>query len=156
MNPRGFLFSAAEAAIKKPGRKDLALIYSQKEANIAGMFTTNAVKAAPVQLDMKQINSGRGQAIIVNSGNANACAGRRGLHDAAEMARLVAHNLKIDHSLVYVSSTGVIGTPMPMERIKAKIPELTKNLQRSSLSDVAEAILTTDTFPKIIRKENQY
>jgi len=153
MNPRGFLFSAAEAAIKKPGRKDLALIYSQKEASIAGMFTTNAVKAAPVQLDMKQMNSGRGQAIIVNSGNANACAGRRGLHDAAEMARLVAHNLKIDHSLVYVSSTGVIGTPMPMERIKAKIPELTKNLQRSSLIDVAEAILTTDTFPKIIRRK---
>jgi glutamate N-acetyltransferase/amino-acid N-acetyltransferase len=152
MNPRGFLFSAAEAAIKKPGRKDLALIYSEREAHIAGMFTTNAVKAAPVKLDMERIASGRGQAIIVNSGNANACAGRRGLHDAAEMTRLVAHNLNIDRSLVYVSSTGVIGTPMPMERVKSKIPELTKSLKRSSLDDVAEAILTTDTFPKIIRK----
>jgi glutamate N-acetyltransferase / amino-acid N-acetyltransferase len=153
MTPRGFLFSAAEAAIKKPGRKDLALIYSQKEANIAGMFTTNAVKAAPVQLDMKQIKSGRGQAIIVNSGNANACTGKQGLRDAAEMARLVGLNLRIKPSLVYISSTGVIGTPMPMERISAKISELTNNLDRASFRDVAEAILTTDTFPKIVRKK---
>ena len=153
MTPRGFLFSAAEAAIKKPGRKDLALIYSQKEANIAGMFTTNAVKAAPVKLGMKQIKSGRGQAIVVNSGNANACTGKQGLRDAEDMARLVGHNLSIKPSLVYVSSTGVIGTPMPMERINAKISELTNNLDRASLRDVAEAILTTDTFPKIVRKK---
>jgi glutamate N-acetyltransferase / amino-acid N-acetyltransferase len=153
MTPRGFLFSAAEAAIKKPGRKDLALIYSQKEANIAGMFTTNAVKAAPVQLGMKQIKSGRGQAIIVNSGNANACTGRQGLHDAAEMTRLVAQHLKINRSFVYISSTGVIGTPMPMERIGEKIPELIRNLDRASLRNVAEAILTTDTFPKIVKKK---
>jgi glutamate N-acetyltransferase / amino-acid N-acetyltransferase len=153
MTPRGFLFSAAEAAIKKPGRKDLALVYSEKEANIAGMFTTNAVKAAPVQLDMKQIKSGRGQAIIVNSGNANACTGKQGLRDAAEMARLVARHLSIRPSLVYVASTGVIGTPMPMERINAKIADLTNNLDRKSIRDIAEAILTTDTFPKIVRKK---
>ena len=78
MIPKGFLFSTAEAAIKKPGRKDLALIYSQVEADVAGVFTTNKVKAAPVKLDMRKIKSGRGQAIIVNSGNANACTGKNG------------------------------------------------------------------------------
>ncbi|MDP3049612.1 MAG: bifunctional ornithine acetyltransferase/N-acetylglutamate synthase [Thermodesulfovibrionales bacterium] len=151
--PEGFLFSAAEAAIKKPGRKDIALIYSSTEANIAGAFTTNRVKAAPVRLAMEKIASGRGQAIIVNSGNANACTGRKGLEDAAETASLTAKSLNINPSLVYVCSTGVIGTPMPMEKIKAVIPELAANLGRSSLRDIASAIMTTDTFPKVISKK---
>ena len=151
--PEGFLFSAAEAAIKKPGRKDIALIYSSTEANIAGAFTTNRVKAAPVKLSMEKIVSGRGQAIIVNSGNANACTGRKGLQDAAETASLTAESLKINPSLVYVCSTGVIGTLMPMEKIKAVIPELAANLGRSSLRDIASAIMTTDTFPKVISKK---
>jgi len=151
--PEGFLISAGEAAIKKPGRKDIALIYSKTEANIAGAFTTNKVKAAPVKLDMEKIKSGRGQAIIVNSGNANACTGRKGMQDAAETASLTAKNLKIKPSLVYVCSTGVIGTPMPMEKIKAAIPVLTANLGRASLRDIASAIMTTDTFPKVIFKK---
>ena len=152
MVPKGFLFSTVEAVIKKPGRKDLALIYSQVEADVAGAFTTNKVKAAPVKLDIRKIKSGRGQAIIVNSGNANACTGSVGIRDAAEMARVSADGLKIKPSLIYVSSTGVIGTPMPMDRIRSKIPELIENLGKSSLEDVAAAIMTTDTFPKIIRK----
>lgn len=151
--PKGFLFSAAEAAIKKPGRKDIALIYSRTEANIAGAFTTNRAKAAPVKLAMEKIASGRGQAIIVNSGNANACTGRKGIKNAAETASLTAKNLKIKPSLVYVCSTGVIGTPMPMEKIKAVIPELAANLGRASLRDIASAIMTTDTFPKVIAKK---
>jgi len=153
MIPKGFLFSTAEAAIKKPGRKDLALIYSKVEANIAGMFTTNKVKAAPVRLDMKRIKGGRGQAIVVNSGNANACTGKKGMEDAAEMANLVAHGLKIKPSLVFVCSTGVIGTPMPMARIRPNISELIKNLGKALIEDVAGAIMTTDTFPKIVRKK---
>jgi len=153
MIPKGFLFSTVEAAIKKPGRKDLALIYSEAEANTAGMFTSNKVKAAPVKLDMKKIRSGRGQAIIVNSGNANACTGQKGLEDAVEMTRLVAHRLKMKSSLVYVCSTGVIGTPMPMDRITAKISGLMDNFGKSGIEDVAAAIMTTDTFPKIIRKK---
>jgi len=153
MIPKGFLFSTVEAAIKKPGRKDLALIYSQAEANTAGMFTSNKVKAAPVKLDMKKIRSGRGQAIIVNSGNANACTGKKGMGDAVEMTRLVAHRLKMKSSLVYVCSTGVIGTPMPMDRITARISGLMDNLGKSAIEDVAEAIMTTDTFPKILRKK---
>ena len=152
MIPKGFLFSTVEAAIKKPGRKDLALIYSQVEANIAGTFTTNNVKAAPVKLDMKKIKSGRGQAIIVNSGNANACTGKKGMEDAIEMTKLIADGLKIKSSLVYVCSTGVIGAPMPMKRLRPKISELIGNLSISTMDDIASAIMTTDTFPKIVQK----
>ena len=153
MIPKGFLFSTVEAAIKNKGRKDLALIYSEAEANTAGMFTSNKVKAAPVKLDMKKIRSGRGQAIIVNSGNANACTGKKGMEDAVEMTRLVALRLKMKSSLVYVCSTGVIGTPMPMDRITAKISGLMENFGKSAIEDVAAAIMTTDTFPKILRKK---
>ena len=146
--PRGFLFSAVEAAIKKPGRKDLALIYSERECIASGMFTTNSVKAAPVRLDMKRIRPGKGRAIIVNSGNANACTGVRGMEDACEMSESVAGTLRVKASGVYVCSTGVIGAPMPMERIRPKIPELVRNLGKFSLDDAAAAIMTTDTFPK--------
>ena len=132
--PEGFLISVGEAAIKKPGRKDIALIYSRTEANIAGAFTTNRVKAAPVKLSMEKVASGRGQAIIVNSGNANACTGRKGMQDADETASLTAKNLKIKPSLIYVCSTGVIGTPLPMEKIRDIIPTLTANLGRAHSS----------------------
>jgi glutamate N-acetyltransferase/amino-acid N-acetyltransferase len=152
MTPKGFLFSAVEASIKEPRRKDLALIYSEVEANVAGTFTTNQVKAAPVKLDMKKLKSGRGQAIVVNSGNANACTGKRGMQDATEISNHVALGLKIESPLVYVCSTGVIGVPLPMEKIRGKIPELANNLGKSKLEDVAKAIMTTDTFPKIAQK----
>lgn len=151
--PKGFLFSVAEAAIKKPGRKDIALIYSEVEANMAGAFTSNRVKAAPVRLDIEKISSGKGQAIIINSGNANACTGKKGMEDAGETALLVARNLKIKPSLVYVCSTGVIGTPLPMERIRPVVANLPANLGKSNLDKVAAAIMTTDTFPKIVKKK---
>jgi glutamate N-acetyltransferase/amino-acid N-acetyltransferase len=151
--PKGFLFSAAEAAIKKPGRKDLALIYSEKESVVAGMFTANTVKAAPVRLDMKRIRSGKGQAIIVNSGNANACTAEQGMKDAMEMAALTAEALKLKAGSVYVCSTGVIGTPMPMERIRPVIAGLSDSLGRSTIDDVAAAIMTTDTFPKAVSRK---
>ncbi|MDO8746737.1 MAG: bifunctional glutamate N-acetyltransferase/amino-acid acetyltransferase ArgJ, partial [Thermodesulfovibrionales bacterium] len=122
-------------------------------ANIAGAFTTNRAKAAPVKLDMEKIKSGRGQAIIVNSGNANACTGRKGIKDAAETASLTAKNLNIKPFLVYVCSTGVIGTPLPMEKIRGIIPMLTANLGMHTLRDAAAAIMTTDTFPKVITKK---
>lgn len=150
--PKGFLFSTVEAAIKRPGRKDLALICSAEEAAVAGMFTTNNIKAAPVKLAMKRIASGRGQAIIVNSGNANACSGEQGMKDAVEMAELTAFGLNLKPESVYVCSTGVIGTPLPMERIRPKIIELTNNLGAAPLADVASAIMTTDTFPKVLSK----
>jgi glutamate N-acetyltransferase / amino-acid N-acetyltransferase len=153
MTPKGFLFSTAEAAIKKPGKKDLALIYSGVEASISGTFTTNNIKAAPVKINIKKIRSGRGQAIIINSGNANACTGKKGLQDAAEIIRLSAKGLKIKPSLVYICSTGVIGTPLPMDRIRLRIPELIDQLGKSSIEDIAAAIMTTDTFSKIVNKK---
>jgi glutamate N-acetyltransferase/amino-acid N-acetyltransferase len=152
MTPKGFLFSTVEASIKNPHRKDLALIYSMVEANMAGTFTTNKVKAAPVRLDMKKIDSGKGQAILINSGNANACTGKKGIKDAIEIIKYIGSSLNIKTSLIYMCSTGVIGVPLPMEKIMRKIPELIRNIGKSNLEDVAKAIMTTDTFPKIIRR----
>lgn len=149
---RGFKFSVTEAAIKKPGRKDLALIYSESASVMAGLFTKNKVKAAPVKLDMKRLRSGKGQAIIVNSGNANACTGEQGLKNAEKMTALVADGLGIDHNLVYVCSTGVIGIPLPMDRISLSIPKLIRGLGSYTIRDVASAIMTTDTFPKIVER----
>jgi glutamate N-acetyltransferase/amino-acid N-acetyltransferase len=151
--PKGFLFSAVEASIKRPGRKDIALIFSEVEANVAGTFTTNRVKAAPVKLAIQKIRTGRGQAIIANSGNANACTGEKGMKDAIEISMLTAKDLKIKPSLVYVCSTGVIGTLMPMKKIRPKIHEMTARLGQHNIDDVASAIMTTDTFPKIISKK---
>ncbi|MBI5075383.1 MAG: bifunctional glutamate N-acetyltransferase/amino-acid acetyltransferase ArgJ [Nitrospirae bacterium] len=149
MIPQGFFFSVTEAAIKKPGRKDLALIFSEVESAIAGTFTTNTVKAAPVQLCMQKTASGRGQAIMVNSGNANACTGKQGMKDARDMAASASKQLGINVDLIYICSTGVIGTPMPMQRILPSIGPLTGGLGNASFDDIAGAIMTTDTFPKI-------
>ena len=153
--PRGFLFSTVEAAIKKPGRKDLAMIYSEHEAVMAGMFTTNSVKAAPVKLGMKLIRKGTGRAVIVNSGNANACTGAQGMKDAVEMGKLAAEVKGIKADEVYVCSTGVIGTPMPMDRIRPQIDVLVGGLGKATMNDVAAAIMTTDTFPKIAGKRKK-
>ena len=153
--PRGFLFSTVEAAIKKPGRKDLAMIYSEHESVMAGMFTTNSVKAAPVRLDMKLIGKGTGRAVIVNSGNANACTGAQGMKDAVEMGKLAAKVKGIKADEVYVCSTGVIGTPLPMGRIRPQIDVLVDGLGNATMDDVAAAIMTTDTFPKIVAKRKK-
>ena len=151
--PKGFLFSTAEAAIKKPGRKDIALIISEVEAAIAGAFTSNTVKAAPVKVCMNKIKSGKGRVIVVNSGNANACTGTQGTKDANEIISHISKHLKIKSSLIYPCSTGVIGTSMPMERILPSLPVLARNAGSFSLEDVAKAIMTTDTFPKVVTKK---
>ncbi len=148
--PRGFKFSAVEASIKRPGRKDLGLIYSDVDAVAGATFTKNLIKAAPVKISMKKITSQRARAIVVNSGNANACTGKRGLEDTLEIIKLVAKGLKVDERLVYAASTGVIGIPLPMERIRSAIPELISSLGKASLEDVARCIMTTDTFPKYL------
>lgn len=153
MTPKGFFFSVTEAAIKKPGRKDLALIFSETEASIAGTFTKNTVKAAPVQLCMRKITSGRGQAIIVNSGNANACTGRQGMKDAHDMVAEASKQLGVGIGLTYICSTGVIGTPMPMQRVLPAISPLTGGMGNASFDDIARAIMTTDTFPKIASRK---
>lgn len=146
----GFLVSGIRCGIKKKeGAKDLALIYSEVPASAAAVFTTNAVKAAPVLLDMERIRSGKGRAIIINSGNANACTGSDGLKVAKEMARGIAETLKLKEESVYVSSTGVIGEPLPVDKISAAVPELVKGLKAYGWMDVEAAIMTTDAFPKM-------
>ena len=145
----GFLFSGISAEIKKDGKKDLGLIFSEVPAQIAGLFTTNAVKAAPVQLDMVRIKRGLCQGIIVNSGNANACTGSQGLRDAKRVSSFVAKQLEIDERLVFPSSTGVIGSPLPLEKIEEGIPKLIDQLSPEGWMSTVEAMMTTDTFPKV-------
>ena len=145
----GFLFSGISAGIKKDGRKDLGLIYSEVPAQVAGLFTTNAVKAAPVQLGMKRIRRGLCQAVVVNSGNANACTGTEGLRNAQTVSKWMAKALGVGETLVLVSSTGVIGSPLPMNKFEKGIPELVDNLSSDGFMKTVEAIMTTDTFPKV-------
>jgi glutamate N-acetyltransferase/amino-acid N-acetyltransferase len=145
----GFLFSGISAGIKKDGRRDLGLIYSEIPAQVAGLFTTNAVKAAPVQLDMKRIRGGLCQAVLVNSGNANACTGMAGLRNAQAVSKGIAKALRIGESRVLVSSTGVIGAPLPVKKIAEGIPELLQTLSPDGFMKTVEAIMTTDTFPKV-------
>lgn len=149
MNIIGFSFSTVEAAIKKAGRKDLALIYSEVPATAAAVFTTSSVKAAPVLVSSEHIASGSAQALVVNSGNANACTGEPGMMVARETALLIATGLGIDAASVQVCSTGVIGVQMPMGRIRTAIPALVDGLSSGTLDDIAQAIMTTDTFPKM-------
>ncbi|MBE3592164.1 MAG: bifunctional glutamate N-acetyltransferase/amino-acid acetyltransferase ArgJ [Thermoanaerobacter sp.] len=145
--PKGFLASGIFAGIKK-SKKDVALIYSEKVANAVAVFTTNKVKAAPVLLDMKRIEKGIAQAIIINSGNANACTGEKGFEDAVNMAKKVSQLLKIDEENVLVCSTGVIGAPLPMEKVLKGIEAAAENLSTEGGYQAAEAIMTTDTFLK--------
>jgi glutamate N-acetyltransferase/amino-acid N-acetyltransferase len=145
----GFLFSGISAGIKKDGKKDLGLIYSEVPAQVAGLFTTNAVKAAPVRIGVERIKKGLGQAVIINSGNANACTGSQGLKDGKRISSLVGKGLGIKEVLVFPSSTGVIGMPLPMEKIEPAIPRLIEALSPDGWMDTVEAIMTTDTFPKV-------
>jgi glutamate N-acetyltransferase / amino-acid N-acetyltransferase len=147
----GFLFSGISAGIKKDGKRDLGLIVSEVPAQVAGLFTTNAVKAAPVLLDRQRIKGGRCQALVINSGNANACTGSEGLRNVKKATSLVAKGLGIKESLVLASSTGVIGVPLQMERMEEGIPRLIEALSPDGWMDAVEAIMTTDTFPKVER-----
>ncbi|MBL7031863.1 MAG: bifunctional glutamate N-acetyltransferase/amino-acid acetyltransferase ArgJ [Nitrospira sp.] len=148
----GFKFSGIKSGIKESGGKDLALIYSETPAVIAGVFTTNRIKAAPIKLAIKNITSNKGQAIIINSGNANACTGKKGDKDAKEVNTELARKLGLSSKMVYVSSTGIIGRPLPVKKIITALPELIDDLSPLSLNKAASAIMTTDTFPKLISR----
>ncbi|MCF8070103.1 MAG: bifunctional glutamate N-acetyltransferase/amino-acid acetyltransferase ArgJ [Desulfobacterales bacterium] len=151
----GFKASGIAAGIKKNGKKDLGLIFSEVPATAAGLFTTNKVKAAPVILDMERMKSGRCQAIIANSGNANCYSGPQGMDDAKEMTALVAQALGISEALVQVSSTGVIGAPMPMEKVRTAVPDLVKALCPEGIDDLGVSILTTDLVKKVICRQGE-
>jgi glutamate N-acetyltransferase/amino-acid N-acetyltransferase len=148
---KGFQAAGIACGIKAAtGAKDLALMYSEVPAQVAGLFTTNKVKAAPVLATRRRVRKGICQAVIVNSGNANACTGEQGLRDAETMAQLTARALNIPHQHVLVSSTGVIGRPLPLERIEGGISSAVAQLSPEGFPDAAEAIMTTDTCPKMV------
>ena len=144
----GFKFAATAAAIKKPGVLDLALMVADAPAAAAGVFTRNRVKAAPVVITQARLRKGAAQAILVNAGNANACNGPRGLETARATSRAAAKLLNIPERLVLPSSTGVIGAPLPGDRIIQALPQLVAGLHPDGLGEAARAIMTTDTRPK--------
>lgn len=148
--PQGFQAAGLHCGIKKPGILDLALCVSEVSGPIAGVFTTNRVAAAPVLLDRRHLRKHVGRAIIVNSGNANACTGKQGLLAATTMATTVARQLNIPVEQVFVGSTGVIGRLLPIDRISAAIPTLVSQLSEKGGRHAAQAILTTDLRPKTI------
>ena len=148
---KGFKFKGIAAGIKKDGRKDLGIIFSEKPAAAAALFTKNKVAAAPVILGRERIKKGFLQAVVVNSGNANCCTGQRGMEDAVETAEIAAECLGVSEALVMVSSTGVIGAPLPMEIIRKNIPDLTRDMDLNFIDDFSIAILTTDKSAKISR-----
>ena len=150
--PRGFSASAVSAGIKNPEdpRLDLALIYSKYPCSAAGAFTTNRVKAAPVKVSQAYLKADKVQAIVANSGNANACTGVKGISDARKTCELVAKGLGLRQRQVAVCSTGVIGLPMPMMRIEPQIGDLVAGLGPDNGEEVARAIMTSDTCKKEI------
>lgn len=147
--PRGFRYAAGAAGIKKSGKPDLALIVADRPAACAATFTTNRVVAAPVVLTRERVAGGRCQAIVINSGNANACTGAQGLADARRCGALAAAALGIDEELVAIASTGVIGVPLPLARFEEHLPPLAAQLAGDRAEAVAEAMRTTDAFPKL-------
>lgn len=144
----GFLASGVAAGIKAAGKKDLALVHSPTPARAAAVFTSNQVKGAPVLVSQEHIRGGVAQAIVASSGCANVCTGEQGIRDAREMTQTVAELLRVPARHVLAASTGVIGVPLPMDRVRAALPGLVKALSPRGGCDAAEAILTTDTRPK--------
>ncbi len=152
--PRGFKAAGVRCGLKKiAGRNDLALIVSETKASAAGVFTTNVVKAACVLCNQKNIKSGVARAIVANAGNANACNGKRGLRDARKMIGLAAKHIGVLPKHVLNASTGVIGQPLPIEKVAQGIKLAAAALHGGNGDDVAQAIMTTDTFAKQIAVE---
>lgn len=146
--PPGFLAAGLHAGIKRPPALDLALVVSEHAGPIAGVFTTNRIVAAPIAVCRQHLRRGIGRAILINSGNANACTGAPGLAAAQETVRLVAHCLNLPQHMVFVSSTGTIGQPFPLGPIRRSLPALVARLCRSGGREAAQAIMTTDTTVK--------
>ncbi|HSQ92354.1 MAG TPA: bifunctional glutamate N-acetyltransferase/amino-acid acetyltransferase ArgJ [Nitrospiraceae bacterium] len=148
--PQGFRAAGIHCGIKKPGLLDLTLVASEQSGPIAGLFTRNQVVAAPVIVDRLHLRQGIGRAILVNSGNANACTGPEGLAAARMTAAVVARHMGIPPHHVFVGSTGVIGRALPVHRIIKGIPRLLTQLSDRGGLDAARAIMTTDLHPKSI------
>lgn len=152
MNIKGFFTSAVAAGIRYRDRLDLGLIYSESPAVTAGVFTKNQVKAAPVLIDQDRLMQGRAQAILVNSGSANACTGVKGMEAALSTSFLLSSRLEIDDEMVLLSSTGVIGEQLNVSAFESAMDELVQGLEEDHFETVAEAIMTTDTVPKVVTR----
>ena len=146
--PGGFEASAVHCGVKKDGKLDLALIVSRTPARAAGLFTTNRVQAAPVAITREHLANGSARAVVVNSGNANACTGTGGRDDAERMARETAGALGIEPGDVLVASTGVIGVRLPIDLVSEGIRKAAASLGPDSGPEAAEAIMTTDKWKK--------
>ncbi|HUE75523.1 MAG TPA: bifunctional ornithine acetyltransferase/N-acetylglutamate synthase, partial [Chloroflexota bacterium] len=145
--PAGFRAGGIHCGIKKDGKTlDLCLLVSDRECSVAGVYTQNKVRAAPILVCEDHARDGQARAVVINSGCANACTGEQGLADAYEMTRLVGQQLDIPASDVMVASTGVIGVHLPMARIRHGVSAIT--LSSDGGHDAARAIMTTDTRPK--------
>ena len=153
--PKGFRASAVKAGIKPSGNLDLALIAADGDCSAAGTFTTNRIAAAPVEWDRARVPSSTMRAVVINAGNANAATGAEGLANAQATAEAVANGLGCAPGDVLVASTGVIGHQLPMEKVKAGVAKALKELTHaeSSFRAASEAILTTDTHPKVISRK---
>ncbi|OGB86821.1 hypothetical protein A3J44_03705 [candidate division WOR-1 bacterium RIFCSPHIGHO2_02_FULL_45_12] len=147
---KGFKAAGIACGLKKSGKPDLTIIYSEVPAVAAGVFTTNQVKAAPVLVDQEQLKNKTARAIVVNAGNANCWTGKQGLKDAHTMVKETARALNLKTREVLVASTGVIGRSMPMSTVTAGIKIAVKQLSAAGLAKAAQAILTTDTRSKQI------
>ena len=147
-SPRGFTAGATSAGIKinNDGRLDLGILCSGVSCTAAAVFSTNKVRAAPLIISQQKLQGNRATAVIMNSGCANSNTGKQGLADAREMAELAARHVGMEPDEVQVSSTGVIGTYLPMERIRRGIEKIV--LSDEGGHELAQAIMTTDTVPK--------
>ena len=151
--PLGFKASGINCGLKRNNKKDLALIYSEVPAIAAACFTANRVQSESIRVSKTHLKNNKAQAIIINSGNANCCNGKRGVDDAALMTKLTASGLKLPKEYVLVASTGLIGRLLPIDKIKKAIPFLIKELNNNGSPDAAEAIMTTDKVSKEVAVE---
>ncbi|MDR2801087.1 MAG: bifunctional glutamate N-acetyltransferase/amino-acid acetyltransferase ArgJ [Desulfovibrio sp.] len=147
--PKGFRLAVAEAAFKKAGRNDLALALSDFPAASAGVFTTNLFKAAPVLVGRDLLNERRfARAVLINSGQANACTGPEGIARCRESLALAGSALDLEAADILPASTGVIGVQIDLGAFAGAVPKLAQNLGKAGIEDFASAIMTTDAFPK--------
>lgn len=151
--PEGFFATGVACGLKKDGKRDLAIICSEDSAAVAGVFTTNKVKGHSLQLTMDHIKSGYANAIVINSGCANACVGEQGYKDALEIATITAELLECTPGGILVGSTGVIGKTLDMEKIRPGLDALVSGMDPDGGHDAEEAIMTTDTLYKEIAVE---
>lgn len=151
--PQGFKAAGVRAGIKKNGNLDVAVIYTEREAAVAGVFTKNLVAAAPVYVSKEVVATGTAHAVVANAGCANACTGEQGLHDAKMMAQIAAQELNCKADDVIVASTGLIGSNLPMDKMESGIKAAVQKLSREGSVNAGNAIVTTDTYSKACATE---